>query len=88
VVASESGEVGNPGTLGMTKGRVVLPFRFGAADDEQQGPPLRFSPVGMTLLFGTFSVSAGSRTLSSIDCEYSTHFRVSGVFRLVKSGIS
>ena len=61
--ASESGEVGNPGTLGMTKGRVVLPFRFGAADDEQQVPPLRYAPVGMTRLFGTFSVSAGSRTL-------------------------
>ena len=41
MVASESGEVGSPGTLGMTKGRVVLPFRFGAADDEQQVPPLR-----------------------------------------------
>jgi hypothetical protein len=49
---------------------------------------LRYASVGMTILFGTFSVSAGSRTLSSIDCEYSTHFRVSGVVRLVKSGIS
>jgi hypothetical protein len=36
VVASEIGEVGNPGTLGMTKGRIALPFRFDARDDEQQ----------------------------------------------------
>jgi hypothetical protein len=28
-------------TVGMTKGRVTLPFRFDAADDEQQVPPLR-----------------------------------------------
>jgi hypothetical protein len=28
-------------TVGMTKGRVALPFRFDAADDEQQVPPLR-----------------------------------------------
>jgi hypothetical protein len=42
----------------MTKGRVALPFRFGATDDEQPVPPLRFAPVprqagtgGMTLHF-------------------------------------
>jgi hypothetical protein len=35
----------------MTKERVALPFRFDAADDEQQVPPLRFATVGMTLLF-------------------------------------
>jgi hypothetical protein len=52
VVASESGEVGNPGTLGMTKGRVALPFKLDAAEDGQQVPPLRYAPVGMTLLFG------------------------------------
>jgi hypothetical protein len=39
-------------SLGMTKGRMALPFRFDAADDEQQVPPLRFASVGMTLLFG------------------------------------
>jgi hypothetical protein len=32
---------------------VTLPFRFDAADDEQQVPPLRCAPVGMTLLSGT-----------------------------------
>jgi hypothetical protein len=34
----------------MTKGRVVLPFGFDDADDEQQVPPLRCAPVGMTHL--------------------------------------
>jgi len=29
-------------TVGMTKGRVALPFRFDTADDEQQVPPLRY----------------------------------------------
>jgi hypothetical protein len=38
-------------SVGMTKGRAALPFRFDIADDEQQVPPLRFAPVGMTLLF-------------------------------------
>jgi hypothetical protein len=38
--------------VGMTKGRVTLPFRFDSLDDEQQVPPLRYAPVGMTLLFG------------------------------------
>jgi hypothetical protein len=37
----------------MTKGRVALPFRFEDADDEQQVPPLRYAPVGMTLLLET-----------------------------------
>ena len=47
-------------SLGMTKGRMALPFRFDAADDEQQVPPLRFASVGMTLLFGyTMSHSQG-----------------------------
>jgi hypothetical protein len=32
----------------MTKGTVALPFRFDAADDEQQISPLRYAPVGMT----------------------------------------
>jgi hypothetical protein len=27
--------------VGMTKGRVALPFRFDTAEDEQQVPPLR-----------------------------------------------
>ena len=37
-------------TVGMTKGTVALPFKFDAAGDEQQVPPLRYAPVGMTLL--------------------------------------
>jgi hypothetical protein len=28
-------------SVGMTKGRVALPFKFAIADDEQQVPPLR-----------------------------------------------
>jgi hypothetical protein len=39
--------------LGTRKGRVALPFRFDTEDDEQQVPPLRYAPVGMTLLLGT-----------------------------------
>jgi hypothetical protein len=39
-------------SVGMTKGRATLPFRFDDAEDEQQVPPLRCAPVGMTLLFG------------------------------------
>src|ERR1700679_1080204 len=38
-------------SVGMTKGRAALPFRFETADEEQQVPPLRFASVGMTLLF-------------------------------------
>jgi hypothetical protein len=37
-------------SVGMTKGRVALPFRFDSADDEQQVAPLRYASVGMTLL--------------------------------------
>jgi hypothetical protein len=43
---------GNTGPVGMTKGRAALPFRFDDGDDEQQVPPLRYAPVGMTLLLG------------------------------------
>jgi hypothetical protein len=39
-------------SVGMTKGRVALPFRSDAEDDEQQVPPLRYASVGMTILFG------------------------------------
>jgi hypothetical protein len=35
------------------KGRVALPFGSEKADGEQQVPPLRFAPVGMTILLGT-----------------------------------
>jgi hypothetical protein len=49
--------------VGMTKGRVALPFKFDATDDEQQVPPLRFAPVGMTLLFGTSKRSVGTTML-------------------------
>jgi hypothetical protein len=70
---------------------------------ELQIPPLRYASVprqagtgGMTHLLSVrkgkenecFQYVQVRRTLSSTECEYSTHFRVSGVFRLVKSGIS
>src|ERR1700723_2717910 len=47
---------------GMTKGRIALPFRFDAADDEQQVPPLRCAPVGMTFIgiAGISSRNSGS----------------------------
>ena len=35
--------------VGMTKGKAVVSIRV----PEQQVPPLRYAPVGMTLLFGT-----------------------------------
>jgi hypothetical protein len=35
------------------QGRIGLPFGFDARDDEQQVPPLRYAPVGMTPLLGT-----------------------------------
>jgi hypothetical protein len=37
----------------MTKGTAALPFKFDAAEDEQQVPPLRYASVGMTLLLNT-----------------------------------
>jgi hypothetical protein len=40
---------GNPGTLGMTKERAVLHCGSYAGLREQQVPPLRFAPVGMTI---------------------------------------
>jgi hypothetical protein len=36
VVAGESGEVGNPGSLGMTKRRVVFPVGIGLRDPRSQ----------------------------------------------------
>jgi hypothetical protein len=49
--------------FGMAKGRVTLPFRFDDADDEQQVPPLRFAPVGMTLLLGTDKSTSTQKAL-------------------------
>jgi len=43
-------------SLGMTKGRVALPFRFDSADEEQQVLPLRYASVGMTKDGVAFSV--------------------------------
>ena len=40
-------------SVGMTKGRVALSFKFDTSDDEQQVPPLRCASVGMTHLLGT-----------------------------------
>jgi hypothetical protein len=40
---------------GMTKGTVALSFGFVTTDDEQQVTPLRYTPVGMTLLLPMIS---------------------------------
>jgi hypothetical protein len=53
-------------TVGMTKGRVALPFRFDDADDEQQVPPLRYPgfPVeldGVDATHAPFSYGKGTR---------------------------
>jgi hypothetical protein len=39
--------------LSGTKGRAAISFGFVTTDDEQQVTPLRYTPVGMTLLLGT-----------------------------------
>jgi hypothetical protein len=39
----------------MTKGRVSLPFRFDAEDDEQQIPPFCCASLGMTKEGAAFS---------------------------------
>src|ERR1700733_8083087 len=49
-------------SLRLTKGRVALPFRFDIVDDEQQVPPLRYAPVGMTLLFVTDKRTSRTRS--------------------------
>jgi hypothetical protein len=41
----------------MAKWRVVLSLSFAMWEGEQQVPPLRFAPVGMTLLFWSQSLS-------------------------------
>jgi hypothetical protein len=47
-------------SVGMTKGTAALPFKFDAAGDKQQVPPLRYASVGMTLLLGTDQRTSGS----------------------------
>ena len=47
---ADGGTADPSASLGMTKGRVALPFGFDDVEDEQQVPPLRFAPVGMTHL--------------------------------------
>jgi hypothetical protein len=60
VVVGESGEVGNPGTLGMTKGRATLPASIGCRDPRSQerdlGHPSIFTDaatLGIVLLRAT-----------------------------------
>jgi hypothetical protein len=57
VFGSEEGRTADSSaSLGMTKGRAALPFRFDHAEDEQQVPPLRYASVGMTPLFGCWDL--------------------------------
>jgi hypothetical protein len=69
VVAGESGEAGNPGTLGMTKGRVAFPFQIFDTDGEQQVPPQRCAPVGMTVLSGNAKYSFQDELSSRVYLE-------------------
>jgi hypothetical protein len=46
-------------SVGMTKGRAALPFKFDTAEDGQQVPPLRYASVGMTHLLGTDQRTSG-----------------------------
>ena len=55
-------------SLGMTKGTATLPFRFDDVDDEQQAPPLRCAPVGMTLLFEYWEFGPAEAVLSHGIC--------------------
>jgi hypothetical protein len=59
----------------MTKGKAVLSFRFGTADDEQQVPPLRFAPVGMTLPFGVKVLDGEFGTADGRTADPSTALR-------------
>jgi hypothetical protein len=62
-------------SVGMTKGRGALPFRFDDGDYEQQVPPLRYASVGMTLLFGVVFLlqladdDAGHRQIQDFFCN-------------------
>ena len=61
VFQDESAELQIPplryASVGMTKGRVTLPFRFEDVDDEQQVPPLR-SPGFPVELGGVVAIHA------------------------------
>jgi hypothetical protein len=59
----------------MTKGKAVLSFRFGTADEEQQVPPLRFAPVGMTLPFGVKVLDGEFGTADGRTADPSTALR-------------
>jgi hypothetical protein len=56
-------------TVGMTKGRAVLPFGFVTADGEQQVPPIRYATVGMTLLLGRHKRTPSVRQPLSIEAS-------------------
>jgi hypothetical protein len=56
VVAGESGEAGNPGTLGMTKERAIVPVRVVAGPRRFSSPWVgRFGPA--TTLYGIVTLS-------------------------------
>jgi hypothetical protein len=57
-------------SVGMTKERVALPFRFDAKDDEQQVPPLRYAPVGMTPLLGMHKRTHSARQALSMEASF------------------
>ena len=46
--------------VGMTKGRVGLPFRFDDAEHEQHVPPLRFAPAGFFIPLGGLRRAIGA----------------------------
>jgi hypothetical protein len=71
-------------SLGMTKGTATLSFRFDIAEDEQQVPPLRYAPVGMTLLCGRDKRSRSSLT-SATHRSGTDKERVEAVFHLDRS---
>jgi hypothetical protein len=66
-------------SVGMTKGRVALPFRFDTAEDEQQVPPLRFPgfPVELEGIVApsTQEVDA-ARAIVGLRPSFSAHVRL------------
>jgi hypothetical protein len=66
-------------SVGMTKGRVALPFRFDTAEDEQQVPPLRLPgfPVELEGIVApsTQEVDA-ARAIVGLRPSFSAHVRL------------
>jgi hypothetical protein len=66
---ADGGTADPSASLGMTKERIALPFRFDAKDDEQQVPPLRYAPVGMTPLLGMHKKTHSARQALSMEAS-------------------